>query len=501
MLRLAAVPRLAAFCDGVPHGDPSLSLSEVSTSDDLATTRPRYAIVGAGARSYLYLRALTGEHAGDGELVGVCDPNPGRRERAARVAARAGVTIAGFGSEDFGRMLRETGAERVIVTTPDFTHADYIVAALEAGVDVVTEKPLTIDAESCRRIVAARRASGRQVRVAFNYRYAPPRTLVKQVLMSGIIGPVTAVDFEWRLDTHHGADYFRRWHRNRANSGGLLVHKATHHFDLINWWLGSTAQTVRARGRRAFYRPETADALGLANRGERCTGCAAFGDCKVKLDLTASRSLTALYADNECHDGYFRDRCVFSADIDIADTMQAQIAYENGIVANYLLTAYDAAEGYRVVFHGERGVLTLETVERPYLAEDGGLPSPPLQETSRVVVQPLFGKPYELAIPFGEGAHGGGDRVMLEQLFGAVGDDPFGRAADERSGAWSALVGIAANASIASGAEVSLADLAGDIPRPEAAGAPFGPAPAWRSFDPSAYPFLADATALEAPAR
>jgi hypothetical protein len=90
---------------------------------------------------------------------------------------------------------------------------------------------------------------------------------------------------------------------------------------------------------------------------------------------------------------------------------------------------------------------------------------------------------------------------MLEQLFGAVVDDPFGRAADERSGAWSALVGIAANASIASGAEVSLADLAGDIPRPEAVGAPFGPAPAWRSFDPSAYPFLADATPLDAPAR
>jgi len=477
-----------------------LSLTEVLTPHNLTTARPRYAIVGAGARSYLYLRALTGEHAGAGELVGVCDPNPGRLDRAARAAQARGVTISQFGADDFQRMLRETQAERVIVTTPDFTHADYIVAALEAGVDVVTEKPLTVDADSCRRIAAARRATGGSVRVAFNYRYSPPRTLVKQVLMSGIIGPVTAVDFEWRLDTHHGADYFRRWHRNRANSGGLLVHKATHHFDLINWWLGSTARTVRARGRRVFYRPETADALGLANRGERCTGCAAFDQCKVKLDLAASRSLTALYADNECHDGYFRDRCVFSADIDIADTMQAQIAYENGIVANYLLTAYDAAEGYRVVFHGERGVLTLETIERPYLNDDGALVRPLLQDTSRVVVQPLFGKPYQLEIPVGQGAHGGGDRVMLEQLFGDVGDDPFGRAADERSGAWSALVGIAANASIAADAEVSLRDLAGDIPRPDAGSAPFGPEPAWRSFDASAYPFLADATAPEAPA-
>jgi predicted dehydrogenase len=413
-----------------------------------------------------------------------------------KLAAAGGVPVLGYPAADFERMLRETAAERVIVTSPDFTHAAYITGALEAGVDVVTEKPLTIDAESCRRIFAARRASGRSIRVAFNYRYSPPRTLVKQVLMSGMIGPVTAIDFEWRLDTHHGADYFRRWHRNKASSGGLLVHKATHHFDLINWWLGSTARSVRASGRRVFYRPETADALGLAGRGERCTGCDAFEVCKLKLDMSRSRALTALYADNEDYDGYFRDRCVFSPDIDIEDTMQASIAYENGVVVNYLMTAYDAAEGYRVVFHGERGVLTLETIERPYVREDGGLVRPALPEALSVVVQPLFSRPHRLAIPDAAGSHGGGDRVMLEHLFRHDVDDPFGRAADERSGAWSALVGIAANASIASGGEVRLSDLAGDIPRPDTPGAPFGSGPA-AAFDPTTYPFLAGSTVLE----
>ncbi|HEX4196783.1 MAG TPA: Gfo/Idh/MocA family oxidoreductase [Caulobacteraceae bacterium] len=461
-------------------------------------SRPRYAIVGTGARSYLYLQALLGEHAEDGELVGVCELNPGRLRRAASFAADGGVPVPMFEPAEFKRMLRETGAERLIVTTPDFTHADYIVAALEAGVDVVTEKPLTIDADSCRRIFAAREASARSVRVMFNYRYSPPRTLVKQVLMSGIIGAVTAVDFEWRLDTHHGADYFRRWHRNKANSGGLLVHKATHHFDLINWWLGSTARGVNARGRRVFYRPETADALGLAGRGVRCSACPVFDACKVRLDVAASRSLTALYAANEGYDGYFRDRCVFSPEIDIEDTMQALIEYENGIVVNYLLTAYDAAEGYRVVFHGERGVLTLETIERAYVREDGRLVRPALPETSSVVVQPLFGKPHRLVIPEAEGSHGGGDRVMLADLFGPAGEDPFGRAADERSGAWSALVGIAANASIASGAEIRMSELAADIPRPPPAAAPFGPARPGASFDPAAYPFLAGATIMEA---
>jgi predicted dehydrogenase len=136
----------------------------------------------------------------------------------------------------------------VIVTVPDYAHCEYIVRALALGADVITAKPLTIDTESCRRIVAARQASGRSVTVAFNYRYSPARSLLKRVLMSGIIGRVTTVNFEWRLDTYHGADHFRRWHANKANSGGLFVHKASHHFDLLNWWLGSVPRRVWARG-------------------------------------------------------------------------------------------------------------------------------------------------------------------------------------------------------------------------------------------------------------
>ena len=54
--------------------------------------------------------------------------------------------------------------------------------------------------------------------------------------------------FEWALDTVHGADYFRRWHRDKKNSGGLLVHKSSHHFDLVNWWIGDVPARVYARG-------------------------------------------------------------------------------------------------------------------------------------------------------------------------------------------------------------------------------------------------------------
>ncbi len=457
----------------------------------------RYAIVGLGHRAYTFLHALLGPHAADGTLIGLCEANPGRLARAAAIAADAGVSAPTYAASDFDRMLRETSPDCVIVTVPDHAHCGYIVRALEFGADVITEKPLTIDAESCRRIVAARQASGRSVTVAFNYRYSPARSLLKQVLMSGIIGRVTAVNFEWQLDTYHGADYFRRWHRNKANSGGLFVHKATHHFDLLNWWLGSVPRLVSARGRRVFYRPETAHSFGLSDRGERCSACPAFARCRVRLDVAASDHLRNLYADNEGHDGYFRDRCVFSPAIDIEDTMHATIEYENGAMVNYLLMAYSPDEGYRAEFHGTRGKVTLETIERPRVNPDGSPVRPPLPEHSRIVVQPQFSHAYRLAMPNVEGLHGGGDRVMLEHLFRG-GSDPVGFAADERAGAWSVLVGVAANRSLAQDQAVLLAELAAGIERPPLLREPFGPILPWPTFDLSRYPFLANAEPADA---
>jgi len=449
-----------------------------------------YAIVGLGHRSYLYLEALIGPHAGDGRLVGLCDSNLGRAHTAAAVARAKGFEIPVYPADAFDRMIAETAPDRVIVTVPDNMHAPYIERALDLGRDVITEKPLTMNAEACARILAARRRTGRSVIVGFNYRYSPVRTLVKQVLMSGIVGHVKSVTFEWLLDTHHGADYFRRWHRNKQNSGGLFVHKATHHFDLLNWWLGTVPKRVTALGRRVFYRPEIGDALGLGDRGARCTGCPAFARCGFRLDMAASAHLTDLYAANEQLDGYLRDQCVFSADIDIEDSMNAMIEYDNGVVANYSLTAYNPREGYRVAFDGTRGRVELLNVERGHVEPDGRLVRPALPETNRVTVQPHFGRTYELALPTAAGLHGGGDAVMLGRLFGPPSNDEYGHLADDRAGAWSALVGIAANASMASGASVDLIDLVPDVKHPDPVDAPFGPAQIWQDFDPARYGFL-----------
>jgi predicted dehydrogenase len=241
----------------------------------------RYAIVGTGSRHQMYREALV-EHPVDpaNELVALCDVNASRLDLAGSgIPDRDGSSVGRYDAADFERMIAERRPEVVIVTTPDALHDEYIVRALRAGCDAITEKPMTIDLERLKRIVDAQRETGRTVTVTFNYRYNPANTQLTELLSSAAIGEITAVDFRWYLDRVHGADYFRRWHRQKRMSGGLLVHKATHHFDLVNWWVASRPATVSAIGSRRFYVPATAEALGLAQHGERCRDCAVSARC------------------------------------------------------------------------------------------------------------------------------------------------------------------------------------------------------------------------------
>ncbi len=205
------------------------------------TSKRRYVVVGTGHRVQMYLDAMAGDHRDDAELVGTRSSRiPAGWRYISSWLSEAGLDVSGVitGPPDaLERVITETQADRVIITSPDYTHAELIVRALDAGVDVVVEKPLTINPESTRQIAEAVERTGRQVVVTHNYRYSPRNSALKEVIKSGSIGTPLSVTFEWVLDTAHGADYFRRWHRDKANSGGLLIHKASHHFDLVNWLL------------------------------------------------------------------------------------------------------------------------------------------------------------------------------------------------------------------------------------------------------------------------
>ncbi|MEV1002892.1 Gfo/Idh/MocA family oxidoreductase [Nonomuraea sp. NPDC050202] len=419
----------------------------------------RYAFVGLGHRAQMYVDALLGEWRDTGTIVALCDTN---RTRMDYYVERIGRQVPCFAPDEFGKVLEL--ADAVIVTTVDATHARYVCAALDAGLDVIVEKPLTTDADGCAAIAAAaERATGKLI-VTFNYRYSPRNSAVRRLLQQGAIGEVTSVHFEWLLDTIHGADYFRRWHRERASSGGLLVHKSTHHFDLVNWWLGAAPELVFAQTDLRFYGAENARKRGLTGRPERAHGAPGLGTDPFLLDISRDERLKRLYLDAEHEDGYVRDQDVFGEGIDIDDNMSVMVRYTDRAVLTYSLHAHAPWEGYRVAFNGTAGRLELDVVEREWTPPHAAIdPSAASKEhatgsSERLLLRRHWSEPEEVPIESGAGGHGGGDRLLLNDVFRGPGDDPLARQAGWRDGIRSVLTGHAAGVSARTGAPVRLTD-------------------------------------------
>ncbi|WP_075693598.1 Gfo/Idh/MocA family protein [Streptomyces acidiscabies] len=424
--------------------------------------RRRVAVVGLGSRARLFVNALAGPYADRYELAGFCDTNS-RRMAVHNEWLGGGTPVPAYPAGEFGEMLRRERIDLVVVCSVDRTHDEYIVRALDAGCDVVTEKPMTTDADKARRILAARERTGRDVRVAFNYRYNPAHSAVRELLADGAIGEVGSVHFEWLLDLRHGADYFRRWHREKANSGGLMVHKATHHFDLVNWWLDSSPELVYAQGTLFFYGSEAGQRRGLAREYDRAHGRPAASDDPFALHLADDPDLTSLYLDAESEDGYHRDQNVFAPGVTIEDDMAVLVRYASGASLTYHLTAYSPWEGYRIAFNGSEGRLELLVEETTWTPPRVSAASTHGAEANtgrtELLLRRSWERPREIKVASGEGGHGGGDVRMLEDLFGTRVPDPLGRASDAVDGARSLVTGLAANRSFETGAVVRTRDV------------------------------------------
>ncbi len=428
------------------------------------TQRKRYALVGTGARAGMFVDAITTTYKDTAELVAFCDQSQTRMDwyNGRLQNERSLEPLPTYFADQFEQMIAETRPNVVIVTTVDATHHIYITRAMELGCDVISEKPMTTDLAKLQAIFDTIERTGRSLRVTFNYRYAPAYTMFRQLVMDGKVGRPLAVDFSWILDTSHGADYFRRWHREKENSGGLLVHKATHHFDLVNWWIDSFPAQVFAMGDLNFYGRANAAERGEEYSYERYTGVPEAENDPFALMLTSKAALKGLYLDAEAETGYLRDRNVFGEPITIEDTMAVTARYNNGVILSYCLIAYAPWEGLRVAITGTKGRIEMDIEESvTHLLGDGKADASkgPFKQ-ARMRVFPMFGGAYEVDVPAGDGGHGGADPVMLEQIFSTQPPpDPYHRAASHIDGAVSVLVGIAANQAMQSGQMVCIEDL------------------------------------------
>ena len=406
-----------------------------------------YAICGASGRGYImYAESIVQRYADVAALAGIFDINP-MRATYVRDCVDATQTVPVF--TDFDEMLAKAQPEVVIVTTMDSSHHEYVVRALDAGCEVICEKPMTIDAEKTKAILDAERRNNRRIIVTFNARYTPFHTKIRQLLADGVVGEIKSVDFEWLLDRVHGADYFRRWHKQLKNGGGLLITKATHHFDLINWWTGQDPLKVYANGELCFYGPN-----GVSHAA-CCRDCKQTRACPLVMegfdDLqgpSADEFVRKMYFEPEVIDGYKRDQCVF-AQSDIWDNMSLSVRYTNNMLLTYSLHAFAPYEGWKLAVNGTKGRLEAQHFHR---GPEVGLPQ----------VISLFypnGERVSYTVPHAEGMHGGGDDRLLDELFRGVRANPLCKTATSREGAMSLLIGAAANISIQTGNPVFIKDL------------------------------------------
>jgi predicted dehydrogenase len=443
---------LSMLAAGVAMTSPLIGFSQ--------SKKLKVVLVGTGIRGITFWgKRLIEQYKDKLEFVGLSDSNPGRLRYA-----KSYMDVNCDTYTDFNKMLLDQMPDLVIVCTKDSDHDEYIVKSLDFGCDVLTEKPLTTDEIKCQRIIDAEKRSNKKLIVGFNYRWGPYMTKIKELIQNGAIGEVTSVDFNWYLNVHHGASYFRRWHGLMNEGGSLWVHKATHHFDLLNWWLDSDPEEVFAYGSLEHY------GKNGPFRGTNCRTCAHKNSCKYYWDITKSNQDMRLYVDNEKHDGYFRDGCVYRNEIDIYDKMSAQIKYANNAVVNYSLTTYSPYEGWKIAFNGHKGrieawldipFLKNEQVNQQDLHAKEMNQNLADDQTADPVILYKNWEDYSVINVIAErGGHGGGDKRMHDYLFKTPNaSDPYRHAAGLKDGVMSILVGIAARKSIEQNKPIKIGDL------------------------------------------
>jgi len=401
----------------------------------------RYAIVGTGHRATgMWGKDLAQKYSENVEFVGLCDKNGKRVEAGKQLIGADCPTFT-----NFDEMCAQVKPDLLMVTTVDSTHVEFITKALARGIDVITEKPMVTDEKQVQAVLDAEKKHKRKITVAFNYRYAPKHQKIKEIIQSGEIGEITSVDFAWHLDTQHGADYFRRWHGFKSKGGSLWVHKATHHFDLINWWLGADPVEVSAYGDLNVYGKNS------PFRYTNCRPCPHKAKCPFYWDMTKNERLMKLYAQCEDVDGYLRDACVFRENIDIYDTMSAIVKYSNGVNMNYSLNAHEPIEGYRLAFNGTHGRLEVRDYERqPWKVEE---------KSEAFLMKNFTGKREKVDMPQIEGGHAGGDDRLRDVIFKGAKVPDYLRLPDSRAGAMSVLTGVAARMSVEQKRPVKIKEL------------------------------------------
>ncbi len=375
-------------------------------------SKVKIAIAGCGGRGRnTYGRMF--QYVDNAEIAAIADTNA---EALAEAAKEFGVAPERcYGSVE--AMLAEPKfADIMIIATPDDCHADEAVAALEKGYHLLLEKPIATTEEDCRRVLDAQKKSGKTVVVCHVLRYAPFYRTVKELIDNGVIGEMVTLNAIERVCYWHQAhSYVRGNWRRLDESSPMILAKCCHDMDIISWMVGKPCKRVSSFGSLGHF----TEANAPEGSTDRCKTCPVKG-CKynaydlylplIHEDWTAwPANILSPVPDKEhiteAIDNGPYGRCVYRCDNDVVDHQVVNLLFEDGVTANFTMTAFTATEGRALHVMGTEGEIRADM--------NGNL----------VRVMPFGKEEYVIDISklsSDSSGHGGGDMIMFADYINAV---------------------------------------------------------------------------------
>ncbi len=370
------------------------------------------AVLGCGNRGQCYAELIM-KQPEKFSISAICDPDPKQLEKM--------KTLFSVKAEEFlsvEAFFEKNRADLLIISTPDREHIPQAVRAMELGYDILLEKPISDSREEIDLLLKTQKKTGKKVMVCHVLRFGPGYRKCKEILDSGILGKLYAIDASERVVYWHWAQAYVRCIGALAETGHpTILAKCSHDLDLLQYYANSRCETLSSLGDTGFFKKENAP----EGAAERCLDC--------KYVDTCSYSAKKIYIDNWHKKGkpeylwpFYRacketpitekglyeglktadvGRCVFACRVDHADHQLIQMEFENKVRAS-LKMVFAGKSGRRIVFYGTMGEMIFDERE------------------DSITVMP-FGAEAEVikigAMLEGGHAHGGGDAGIVNELY------------------------------------------------------------------------------------
>lgn len=382
-------------------------------------------LIGAGNRTYeLFIKPLLTESYDNSKIIGIYDINPYRSELLSSLAPYCIPVYY-----DLDSVIGNSNINIFIILTPDYTHTPLICKLLQhKKASIMCEKPLCITLEQINILYNLTTEQKKRIHILLNSRFMPVNIAIKQILDQGKLGKPLSICYNWNIDLQHGLEYFRRWHSDIEKSGGMLVHKSSHHFDLLNWWLEDSPQLVSGIGRKSYF---VSDIL----HGKNCREC--LLNCVYRIDLTRQPFISTMYFNAENLDNYIRDKCIYE-NVSVNDTLCSQIVYQKGTIVSYTINFYAPVSSWFINIIGVDGSLNINY--------NFNVPS------NEIIITTNKGKKIPISIQTNTLKHSGADLEIRKLLF----LDNYDNNTNYHIGSFyeglsSSLIGILSNCSIKEG--------------------------------------------------